>query len=81
METRRTASEARMASVSNRAAMWYCLFMLWYRVMRVLMLSFYAAVAGFAQNVTVEFDPAANFAAYRTFTIRDGQLNSKNPAR
>jgi hypothetical protein len=80
MEACRTAGEARMASVSDWAALWYYLVMLWYRVMRVLMLSFFAAVIGLAQNVTVEFDPAANFAGYRTFTIRDGQLNSKNPA-
>jgi hypothetical protein len=34
----------------------------------------------FAQKVHVEFDPAADFHRYRTFAIRDGQLNSRNPA-
>jgi uncharacterized protein DUF4136 len=34
----------------------------------------------FAQKVTVEFDDAANFSTYKTFTIREGQLNSKDPA-
>jgi hypothetical protein len=48
--------------------------------MRLLPLSLLAALAAFAQNVTVEFDPAANFSHFKTFAIRDGQLNSKNPA-
>ena len=38
-----------------------------------------AALAG-AQKITVEFDQAADFAKYKTFAIRDGQLNSRNPA-
>jgi len=33
-----------------------------------------------AQKVTVEFDESADFAQYKTFAIRQGQLNSKNPA-
>ncbi len=37
-----------------------------------------AAVSG--QKVTIEFDQAADFARYKTFAIRDGQLNSRNPA-
>src|ERR1039457_6961361 len=51
-----------------------------YRIMRVLIPALLAAVAAFAQNVTPEFDPAIDFSKYRTFAIRDGQLNSKNPA-
>ena len=39
-----------------------------------------AAHGAFAQKVTVEFDQAANFSDYKTFAIREGQLNSKNPA-
>ncbi len=39
-----------------------------------------AASAAFAQKVTTEFDQAADFARYKTFAIRGGQLNSKNPA-
>jgi hypothetical protein len=39
-----------------------------------------AALAASAQKVTIEFDQAANFANYRTFAIRDGKLNSRNPA-
>ena len=33
-----------------------------------------------AQKITVEFDQAADFSKYKTFAIRDGQLNSRNPA-
>jgi Domain of unknown function (DUF4136) len=33
-----------------------------------------------AQKVTVEFDQAADFSHYKTFSIRDGQLSSNNPA-
>jgi hypothetical protein len=35
---------------------------------------------GLAQKVTVEFDQAANFSQYKTFAIRNGQLNSRNAA-
>jgi hypothetical protein len=48
--------------------------------MRVLIVPLLAAVGAFAQQVTVEFDPAADFRQYKTFAIRDGQLNSRNPA-
>lgn len=37
-------------------------------------------MSAFAQKITVEFDQAADFSRYKTFAIRDGQLNSKNPA-
>jgi hypothetical protein len=49
------------------------------RIMRVLIPALLAAMAAFAQNVTVEFDPGVDFSKYKTFAIRDGQLNSKNP--
>lgn len=32
----------------------------------------------FAQKVTIEFDHAVDFTQFRTFAIRDGQLNSRN---
>ncbi len=38
------------------------------------------AGAAAAQKVTVEFDQAADFTKYKTFAIRNGQLNSRNPA-
>ncbi len=49
--------------------------------MRVL-LGCFLAIGGAAlgQKVTIEFDGAADFSKYKTFAIRDGQLNSKNPS-
>jgi len=48
----------------------------------ILTLTLIVAVApcALAQKVTVEFDSAADFSKYKTFTIRAGQLNSRNPA-
>ena len=48
--------------------------------MRVLLLILATALAALAQKVTVEFDQAAGFGRYKTFAIRGGQLNSRNPA-
>jgi hypothetical protein len=48
--------------------------------MKLLFVSLLAAHCAFAQKVTVEFDQAGNFSNYKTFAIRAGQLNSKNPA-
>jgi hypothetical protein len=50
------------------------------QVAAVFVLSLFAARGALAQKVTVEFDRAADFSKYKTFSIRDGQLNSKNPA-
>ena len=47
---------------------------------RVILLAFLLAQFGFAQKVTVEFDQGADFSSYKTFAIRNGQLNSRNPA-
>ena len=49
-------------------------------VMRALLLIFFAAFCAFGQKVNIEFDQSVDFSKYRTFAIRDGQLNSKNPA-
>jgi hypothetical protein len=48
--------------------------------MRILLVALLAATSAFAQKVFIEFDPAANFVRYRTFAIRDGYMNSRNPA-
>jgi hypothetical protein len=48
--------------------------------MRVLLLILLAALGASAQKVTIEFDQAADFSKYKTFAIRSGQLNSRNPA-
>ena len=45
-----------------------------------LLLSLVAAHGALAQKVTVEFDQAADFSKYKTFAIREGQLNSRNAA-
>ena len=49
-------------------------------VTKALILILLAASGSYAQKVTVEFDQAADFAKYKTFAIRDGKLNSRNPA-
>jgi hypothetical protein len=48
--------------------------------MRTLLLVLLTALSAFAQKINVEFDPGAQFARYRTFAIRDGEMNSRNPA-
>ena len=47
--------------------------------MRVALLTLVAASGAFAQKIDVEFDQGVNFGNYKTFAIRDGQLNSRNP--
>lgn len=44
------------------------------------MMAFAFCTSGFAQKVTMEFDQNADFSPYKTFAIRNGQLNSRNPA-
>jgi hypothetical protein len=50
------------------------------QAMGVLILGLLAVPGAFAQKVTVEFDQAADFSKYKTFAIRERQLNSKNAA-
>ena len=38
------------------------------------------ATAALAQKVTVEFDQTADFTKFKTFALRNGQLNSRSPA-
>jgi Domain of unknown function (DUF4136) len=47
---------------------------------RILVLAVLSAALAWAQKITVEFDQAVDFTKYKTFAIRDGQLNSRNPA-
>ena len=47
--------------------------------MKTLALALLTALGAFAQKASTEFDQAADFGKYKTFAIRDGQLNSKNP--
>ncbi len=50
------------------------------QMMRVFVLTLFAAKCAWAQKVTVQFDGAADFSQYKTFAIKGGQLNSRNPA-
>jgi hypothetical protein len=47
---------------------------------KILILCALAVPAALAQKITVEFDQAAPFSDYKTFAIRGGELNSRNPA-
>lgn len=45
-----------------------------------LVLGLLVAQGARAQKITMEFDQTVDFSRYRTFAIRDGKLNSRNPA-
>jgi hypothetical protein len=49
------------------------------QIIGTVFLSLLATRGARAQKVTVEFDQSADFSKYKTFAIRSGQLNSKNP--
>jgi hypothetical protein len=49
--------------------------------MKTLVLCCLVAVGAFAQKVEIESDPAVDFSSFRTFTIAEGRLNSKNPSQ
>jgi hypothetical protein len=46
----------------------------------LLVLGLLAAQGARAQKITMEFDQTIDFSRYKTFAIREGQLNSRNPA-
>jgi len=48
--------------------------------MKLILVMAFSALAAYGQKVSVEFDPGAPFASYRTFAIRGGRLNSRHPA-
>ena len=50
------------------------------RMMTLLVLSLLSAHGALAQKITTEFDEAVDFTKFKTFAIRDGQLNSRAPA-
>jgi hypothetical protein len=49
-------------------------------VLALLLLGLLAAPGARAQKITMEFDQSIDFSKYKTFTIREGRLNSSNPA-
>ena len=50
------------------------------QIIGLLIFSLLAAHGALAQKVTLEFDRDADFTKYKTFAIRNGELNSRNPA-
>jgi hypothetical protein len=48
--------------------------------MKVLVLACLAVSGAFAQKIETEFDQAVDFSRFKTFAIRDGRLNSRNPS-
>jgi hypothetical protein len=48
--------------------------------MKVVAAALLFAAEVFAQKIDMQFDQAVNFSQFKTFAIREGVLNSKNPA-
>ena len=46
----------------------------------LLVIGLLAVPGARAQKITMEFDQSIDFSKYKTFTIREGRLNSNNPA-
>ena len=50
------------------------------RALGLLAFSLLVAHSASAQKVTMEFDQTVDFSKFKTFAVREGELNSKNPA-
>jgi hypothetical protein len=48
--------------------------------MRILIVGLFTVWIAAAQQINIESDRAVDFSKFRTFAIRAGQLNSRNPA-
>lgn len=48
--------------------------------MKCVLLTLCFGVCALAQKIQIESDPAIDFSKFKTFTIREGRLNSTNPA-
>ena len=48
--------------------------------MKAFALTLLLALGAFAQKIEIEFDQSVDFTKFKTFAIRDGRLNSKNPS-
>ena len=48
--------------------------------MKLAILTCLAIAPAFAQKIETEFDQAVDFSKFKTFAIRDGRLNSRNPS-
>jgi uncharacterized protein DUF4136 len=49
------------------------------RIFGVMILTLVMVRGALAQKVTMEFDQGADFSNFKTFMIRNGELNSRNP--
>jgi Domain of unknown function (DUF4136) len=45
----------------------------------IFVLALLATQTALAQKINIQFDQAADFAKYKTFNLREGRLNSRNP--
>jgi len=50
------------------------------KAVSLLVFALLAAHGARAQKITMEFDQTIDFSRYKTFAVREGQLNSRNPA-
>ena len=50
------------------------------QITAVLLLSLVAARGAPAQKISTEFDEKADFSKYKTFAVREGQMNARSPA-
>ena len=48
--------------------------------MKMLALGLLVTLPAFSQKIEMESDQAVNFSKFKTFAVRDGRLNSKNPS-
>ncbi len=48
--------------------------------MKTLAAALLVAASAFAQKVEIESDQAADFSQFKTFTLAEGRLNSRNPS-
>ncbi|HEV2387349.1 MAG TPA: DUF4136 domain-containing protein [Candidatus Acidoferrales bacterium] len=69
-----------MSGGFNQAEMRSCFPLRKSLAIAALALGLLGAPNAWAQKVTIESDRNADFSAFKTFAIRGGQLNSKNPA-
>jgi hypothetical protein len=68
-----------MLKAVNRGNNRECFKRLTMQLAAALVLSLLAAHGAFAQKITMEFDQSVDFSRYKTFAIRERNLNSKSP--
>ena len=69
-----------MANGSHPVQRYKFLVQMFSAALKLAVLGLLTANAALAQKVTVEFDKSADFTKFKTFSIRGGELNSRNPA-